>query len=75
MKKPMQLPFFISVQNHDFFEIIEEAFQLINPKIKVRQWSRGSSGEFIALVYEGKKPSNSKFEKMLRETGVSMYEF
>lgn len=74
MKKAPALPFFISVDDYHEFSGVQSAMQLINPKIKVEEVSTEREtlrntleldGYYVAIVFEGRKPSNTVVADML----------
>lgn len=65
MKKAPALPFFISADDYHAFSGIQSAMQLINPKIKVQEISIDLDGYYVAVVFEGRKPSDKVVADML----------
>lgn len=72
MKKAPALPFFITVYDYHLFDGIRSAMQLINPKIKVEEVSLAGLDRFenvfdphVAVVFEGRKPSDKVIADML----------
>lgn len=83
MKKASTLPFFIQVQDYHYFHAVLDTLNLVNPKIKIQEIEvdvvekleeQGAELEpYVAIVYEGKCPSNKTIVKMLLDEKTKVH--
>lgn len=81
MKKAPALPFFISVDDYHAFSGVQSAMQLINPKIKVEEIStdldrfeNNEAVSYVAIVFEGRKPSDKVVVDMLSNKKTKIHD-